>query len=92
MSSYGLWRIHHASNNRVAWEDWHKLAAEATALGYGDLAAKLAPLEGAGWRRVDKCWGRLKTVLEKAQVLVGKGQGKPPEASTSHNNYSVSLT
>lgn len=55
-------------NNLAAWEDWHKLAKEASQKGYHDLVAQFQPPESAGWRRVDKAIAKLRVAMEEASI------------------------
>jgi hypothetical protein len=54
-------------NRLEAWNDWRKLAAQATQAGFGELVTRHQPPEGAGWRRVDKHIARLKAALAAQQ-------------------------
>jgi hypothetical protein len=47
-------------NNRAAWDDWRKLAAQCDPY----LVSLFAPPVGASWRVVDKCANLLKAAAQ----------------------------
>ncbi len=64
-------------NTLAAWDDWRKLAAQATQAGHADLVAQCRPPEGAGWCKVDRAIAKLKAALaaQQSQSHETKEQG-----------------
>jgi len=48
-------------NNKAAWDDWRKLAAQCDPY----LVSLFAPPAGSSWRVVDKCANLLKAATQK---------------------------
>lgn len=65
MGTHGLWKVHHAVNNRMARLDWEYILAEACKYGLREAAEKLAPPEDAGWRKIDKQIAKLRPIVEE---------------------------
>lgn len=50
-------------NNIEARKDWEKIAAQ-----YPDIAARFAPPENAGWRKIDKAIAKVREEFAKQAV------------------------
>ena len=56
--STGYWQT------QAAKEDWAAMAEFASENGFKEQADKFAPSTNWGWRRIDKCIGRLREFLQ----------------------------
>lgn len=61
----GLAKLTYVANTMQAWEDWHKLVAQAVAAGIdADEIDALAPGSQDGWRKIDRRIAQLRALLE----------------------------
>lgn len=60
MAMQGLYKSTGYWQTQEARRDWAFLQRWAEDNGYGELATGLAPKNGDGWRKIDKCIDRLR--------------------------------
>jgi hypothetical protein len=66
----GLIKATNYYQNLEAVNDWLTICRDAASRGYGDLAVKFAPPEGAGWRKIDKRIAKLREAMNVADATI----------------------
>ena len=66
MTARGLWKLTGIANTLQAWDDWNALACQAVDAGMdADDVDAISPSPRDGWRKIDKCIGKLRGKLER---------------------------
>lgn len=65
---YGLNKATNYYNKLEAWRDWGAIAEQARLLGLGEQVDNLRPADNFGWRKIDACIARLRSVIRDAEL------------------------